>query len=55
MSLAEMLFGTFSDRELKKINPIAKKVLDLEAKYQPMADDELKAQTERAFGRRRKP
>ncbi|MBQ7858974.1 MAG: preprotein translocase subunit SecA [Faecalibacterium sp.] len=46
MSLAEMLFGTFSDRELKKINPIARKVLELEAKYQPMPDDELKAQTD---------
>ena len=45
MSLAEKLFGTFSDRELKKINPIAKKVMELEPKYQAMADDELKAQT----------
>ncbi len=30
MSLAEKLFGSFSDRELKKINPIVKKVLALE-------------------------
>ena len=30
MSLAEKLFGSFSDRELKKINPITKKVLALE-------------------------
>ena len=29
MSLAEKLFGSFSDRELKKINPIAKQVLAL--------------------------
>ena len=29
MSLAEKIFGTFSDRELKKINPITKKVLAL--------------------------
>ena len=35
MSLAEKLFGSFSDRELKKINPITKKVLALETKYQP--------------------
>ena len=33
MSLVEKLFGSFSDRELKKINPIAKQVLDLEEKY----------------------
>ena len=45
MSLAEKLFGSFSDRELKKINPITKKVLALETKYQPMSDAELQAQT----------
>ena len=45
MSLAEKLFGSFSDRELKKINPITKKVLALEPKYQAMADAELQAQT----------
>ena len=33
MSLVEKLFGSFSDRELKKINPIAKQVLALEEKY----------------------
>ena len=43
MSLAEKLFGSFSDRELKKINPITKKVLALETKYQPMSDAELQA------------
>ena len=45
MSLAEMLFGTFSDRELKKINPIAQKVLALEPTYQAMTDAQLQAQT----------
>ena len=30
MSLAEKLFGSFSDRELKKINPLTKQVLALE-------------------------
>ena len=45
MSLAEKLFGSFSDRELKKINPITQKVLALETKYQPMSDAELQAQT----------
>ena len=37
MSLAEKIFGTFSDRELKKINPITKKVLALEPKYQALS------------------
>ena len=45
MSLAERLFGTFSDKELKKINPIAKKILALEPKYQAMPDAQLQAQT----------
>ena len=34
MSLVEKLFGSFSDRELKKVNPITKQVLALEPKYQ---------------------
>ena len=45
MSLAEKLFGSFSDRELKKINPLTKQVLALEPKYQAMSDPELQAQT----------
>ena len=45
MSLVEKLFGSFSDRELKKVNPIAKQVLALEPKYQAMSDAELQAQT----------
>ena len=45
MSLVEKIFGSFSDRELKKINPIAKKVLDLEPTYAAMSDSELQAQT----------
>jgi preprotein translocase subunit SecA len=45
MSFAEKLFGTFSDRELKKIRPLTQKVLDLEPTYQAMSDAELQAQT----------
>ena len=45
MSLVEKIFGSFSDRELKKIHPIAKKVLDLEPTYAAMSDSELQAQT----------
>ena len=46
MSLVEKLFGSFSDRELKKINPIAKQVLALEEKYAAMPDADLQAQTD---------
>ena len=45
MSLVEKLFGSFSDRELKKITPLTKQVLALEDKYQAMADAELQGQT----------
>ncbi len=45
MGLFDKLFGTYSERELKKIEPIKNKVLELEAKYQPMTDAELKNQT----------
>ena len=45
MSFAEKLFGSFSDRELKKIKPLTQKVLDLESKYQALSDSELQAQT----------
>ncbi len=46
MSLKEKLFGSYSKRELKHIEPIKQKVLDLESKYQAMSDKELRSQTE---------
>ena len=46
MGLMDKIFGTYSERELKKIEPIKNKVLELEGKYKPMSDAELKAQTE---------
>ncbi len=51
MSFAEKLFGTFSDREMKKIKPIQKAVLALEGKYAAMSDAELQGQTELLRGR----
>ena len=45
MSFVEKIFGTFSDKELKKIRPIADKVLALEDTMAALTDDELKAQT----------
>ena len=44
MSLVEKLFGSFSARELKKVNPIVKQVLALEPKYAALSDAELQAQ-----------
>ena len=45
MSLVDKIFGTFSDKELKKIRPIADKVLALDKTMAALTDDELKAKT----------
>ena len=45
MSLFEKIFGSFSDKELKRIKPIADKVLALEAEMAAKSDSELKAMT----------
>lgn len=41
----EKLFGTFSDKELKRIKPLADKVLALEPEMQKLTDAELQAKT----------
>ena len=46
MGLFEKLFGTYSDRELKKIRPIASSVMALEDEYSKLTDAELKSKTE---------
>ncbi len=45
MSLFSKLFGTYSDRQVKKIEPIADKIDALGDKYSAMTDDELSSQT----------
>ena len=45
MSLITKLFGTFSDKELKRIQPITQKVLDLKPKYEALSDEALQAVT----------
>ena len=45
MSFFEKLFGTFSDKELKKIKPLADKVLALDSQMQALSDEQLKAKT----------
>lgn len=42
MGLIEKIFGNYSKKELKRIEPIKDRVLELEAKYQPMSDKEIK-------------
>ena len=45
MSFFEKLFGSFSDKELKRIKPLADKVLSLEPEMQKLTDEQLQAKT----------
>ena len=45
MNILAKLFGSYSKKELKRIEPIKEAVLALEDKYTNMTDSELKGQT----------
>ena len=45
MSFLERIFGSYSKKELARLEPIKQKVLDLEPKYQAMDARELQEQT----------
>lgn len=44
--LIEKIFGSYSDKEIKRIMPIVEKINSLEADIKKLSDDELKAKTE---------
>ena len=46
MGLFTKIFGTRSQRELKKIQPIVDKILGMEAEYAVLSEDALKAKTQ---------
>ena len=46
MGLIESIFGTHSDHELKRINPIVDKVFSYEEEYSKLSDHDLAAKTE---------
>ena len=46
MGLFEKVFGTHSEKELKKIIPMVDKIEALDSKMQSLSDEELKAKTE---------
>ncbi|MGN1410585.1 MAG: preprotein translocase subunit SecA [Eubacteriales bacterium] len=46
MGLITQVFGTYSDRQIKKIMPIVKKVNSLADKYKNMSDAEMRSQTD---------
>jgi len=45
MGLFSKLFGTRSEREIKKIQPIVNKILGMEEEYKALSDEELKGKT----------
>lgn len=45
MGLLDKVFGTYSDREVKRITPLVQKINALENEYQKLSDDELKHKT----------
>lgn len=46
MGILDNIFGTYSKKELSRIEPIKQKVLDLEDEYKAMSEQTLKAQTQ---------
>lgn len=45
MKLLDSIIGTYSDRQIRKIIPVVKKIEALADKYKAMSDDELRAMT----------
>ena len=45
MSFIEKIFGTHSERELKRIEPIVNKIESLRPQMQALSDEELRAKT----------
>lgn len=45
MGIFDKVFGTYSERELKRIRPIADKVMALESETEALSDSELRAKT----------
>ena len=45
MGLFEKVFGTYSDRELKRVIPIADKVMSLEDEFSKLSDHDLRGKT----------
>jgi len=46
MGLFDKVFGTYSERELKRVKPIADKVMELEGDMEKLTDKELQAKTD---------
>ncbi len=46
MGFINKIFGSYSEREVKKITPVAKKVMELEPQFQALSDEELRGKTD---------
>ncbi len=51
MGLMNKIFGSYSQKEVKRVEPLKQKVLDLEDTYRKMSEEELKSQTDILKGR----
>ncbi len=47
MGFLQKIFGSYSDREIKRIMPLQQQVLDLEEKYAAFSDEQLRGMTEK--------
>ena len=45
MNIVQKIFGTHSERELKRIEPLVKQIEDLRDSMQALSDEELKGKT----------
>lgn len=54
MKIFNKIFGTYSEREIKRIMPVVKKVNSLEEGIEKLSDEELKGKTEEFKGRLKK-
>ncbi len=45
MAFLDKIFGSYSDRELKKIRPIVDRIVGMEGEYAAMTDEQLKSKT----------
>ena len=46
MGLLKKLFGDYSTKEVKRVNPLMNKVLALDEEYSKLSDSQLKAKTD---------
>lgn len=46
MNIISKIFGTYSDREIKRIMPLVKKINELEPSMEKLSDDELRGKTD---------